>query len=94
MATGNSGASRSHACHEGHRQTPIAKNLAEIRKCLPASNPPPPNLYLSVGLAAMARDKSEKKEKRSKEVTETVTESIVAGADVDMEDVEMAKVSL
>lgn len=43
---------------------------------------------------AMAKDKSEKKEKKSKEVKETVTESIVAGADVDMEDVAVAKVSL
>lgn len=36
--------------------------------------------------------KSDKKEKKSKEVTEKVTESIEVGADVDMEDVTVAKV--
>lgn len=36
--------------------------------------------------------KSDKKEKKSKEVTEKVTESIEVGADVDMEDVAVAKV--
>ncbi|TCD66986.1 snoRNA-binding protein [Steccherinum ochraceum] len=40
----------------------------------------------------MAKDKSEKKEKKSKEVTETKTEAIVTGEDVDMEDVEAVKV--
>ena len=40
----------------------------------------------------MAKEKSEKKEKKSKTVTETVDESIVTGEDVDMEDVVVAKV--
>lgn len=43
----------------------------------------------------MAKDKSEKKHKKSKEVTEEVTESIVpVGEDVDMGDAEVAKVSV
>ena len=41
---------------------------------------------------AMPKDKSEKKSKKSKEVTETVEESIVTGGDVEMGDVEVAKV--
>ena len=44
----------------------------------------------------MAKDKSEKKDKKkkeTKEVSEVVEHSIVVGEDVDMEDVEVAKVS-
>ena len=42
----------------------------------------------------MAKDKSEKKHKKSKEVTEEVTESIVpVGEDVEMGEAEVAKVS-
>lgn len=41
----------------------------------------------------MPKDKSEKKEKKSKTVTEKVSESIVTGGDVEMEDVTVAKVS-
>lgn len=40
----------------------------------------------------MPKDKSEKKSKKTKEVTETVEESIVTGEDVEMADVEVAKV--
>ena len=40
----------------------------------------------------MPKEKSEKKSKKSKEVTETVEESTVAGRDVEMADVEVAKV--
>jgi hypothetical protein len=38
--------------------------------------------------------KAEKKEKKSKEVVEAVTESIVVGTDVEMEDVSVARVSV
>lgn len=44
----------------------------------------------------MAKDKSEKKDKKrkeTKEVTETVTKSVEVGEDVDMDDMEVAKVS-
>lgn len=44
----------------------------------------------------MAKDKSDKKDKKkkeTKEVSELAEESIVVGEDVDMEDVEVAKVS-
>ena len=42
----------------------------------------------------MAKHSSEKKEKKSKEVTEKVAEEVVTGADVEMEDVEVAKVCI
>ena len=40
----------------------------------------------------MAKEKSEKKEKKSKTVSENVTESLVTGEDVEMDDVSVAKV--
>ncbi len=40
----------------------------------------------------MGKDKSEKKEKKSKEVTEKVKESIVNAEDVNMEGAEVVKV--
>ena len=44
-------------------------------------------------VSAAKLPKEKKKEKKSKTVTEQVTESIVTGEDVDMEDVTVAKVS-
>ena len=59
-------------------------------ECTPSA--PSRLLLLKRPKYTMAKDKSEKKSKKSKEVTETVEESIVTGEDVEMEDVEVAKV--
>ena len=40
----------------------------------------------------MGKNSSEKKEKKSKEVTESATEEVVTGQDVEMDDVAVAKV--
>lgn len=42
----------------------------------------------------MAKEKSEKKEKKSKEVSEKITEHIVTGKDVEMDDVTVVKVCM
>ena len=63
------------------------------RSSVKLSSQPRANDLPSFNMAKDKSDKKDKKKKETKEVSETVEESIVVGEDVDMEDVEVAKVS-